>query len=175
MNMLLPEFDDCFPDDMSLGEARAWLISQKRGAHCPLCTQFVHVYRRHISGATAHLLCLIYAEYGQAWVHVDDFCRLRSLKRGDFCKLEYWGLVVNARGRRPDGGQAGWWQITDHGRDWILRRLRIRETALVFDDKVLDLTGPEISIDDALAKGPFRWDELMAGVIGFGGIPGQTL
>jgi hypothetical protein len=94
------------------------------------------------------------------YVHVPSIDPARG---GDVAKLEFWGLIEEERAVRIDGGRAGFWRVTRRGEDWIERKTTVPKYARIYDGRLLSLTGPAVSIDDALG-GTFRLDDLMAGI-----------
>jgi hypothetical protein len=147
------------PDDITLGEARAWLLDRvEAGACCPVCTQLAKVYdNRQINAGMAVSLIKMYRVGGTDWVHVPTMVGARSREEG---KLAYWDLVEEATEKRPDGGRAGWWRITPRGERFTLNELRVPKYARVYDNRVLGFRGEPISIVDAL-KNKFDYNELM--------------
>ena len=81
---------------------------------------------------------------------------------GDVAKLEYWGLLEEERGVRPDGGRAGYWRVTLRGEDWLHGKVEVPKYARVYDGRMLSLTGPSWSVFEALGK-KFDYRELMSG------------
>lgn len=138
------------------------------GCSCPLCTQFAKVYRRKIHATMARELIHFYRRAGVGeWFDLPLLAGEVSGKRraytGDSAKLRYWGLMVENDARREDGGRAGWWQVTERGRAWVLRQLLIPKYARVYDGRCLGHEGEHVSILDALGT-RFDYHELMAGV-----------
>lgn len=149
--------------DLSLEEARAWLRERvDEGERCPCCTQFAKVYKRSINSTMARGLIDIYRASGQEWCHV------RTLRRrsgaGDNreeSKLRYWGLVEEESERREDGGRSGWWRVTPVGQQFVLGQLHVAKYAHIYDGRCLRLSGPLVTIRQALGS-RFNYDELMA-------------
>lgn len=150
-----------FTDDMSLGDARDELRELVREGHrCPLCTQFVKVYRRKLTGSMAYMLTRMYRTGRTDYVH------LPSLREGDgsmdTTMAQYWGLIEEEKARRPDGGRAGWWRITALGERFVRVHLRVPKYALVYDGRCLGMDGDLVSIIDCLGD-KFDYRELMDG------------
>lgn len=156
-----------FADDMPLAEARALLRTLVAdGCICPCCTQNAQVYSRPLHAGMARQLLTIYRTVGTDWAYLPDV--LAALARsgagsGDVAKLRYWGLLEQQEGVRDDGSnRTGHWRVTLAGREWVLGRTTVPQRALVYNRKLLRLTGDPITIRDALGK-KFNYDELMAG------------
>jgi hypothetical protein len=139
-----------FSDTDSLGVARAWLREQIRdeGARCPCCTQMAKVYPRPIYTAQAAALIKAFRVFGR---DPGKWSTLR-LPGGDYAKLRFWGLIVDMRELREDGGPAGWWQITDLGEKWVRGAVTIPRFARIYDNRCLGLDheSGEVSIHDVL-------------------------
>jgi hypothetical protein len=165
-----PVGDRVVPDvppelDATLGEVRDWLRARvEKGTHCPACEQFAKVYKRQIYAGMVRALVLMWREGDfsrRLYVHVPSIDPARG---GDVAKLEFWGLIEEERAKREDGGRAGFWRVTRRGEDWLNRKTAVPKYARIYDGRLLSLTGPLVTVDEALARGPFRLDDLMAGI-----------
>lgn len=149
--------------EATLGEVRDWLRRRvEKGTHCPACEQYAKVYRRQIYAGMVRALILMWREGDfsrRLYVHVPSIDPARG---GDVAKLEFWGLIEEERGTRIDGGRAGYWRVTRRGEDWIARRTAVPKYARIYDGRLLSLTGPLVTVDDALGS-TFRLDDLMEG------------
>lgn len=150
-----------FSNTDTLGEARAWLGEQLKGkgARCPCCTQMAKVYPRPIYAAQAAALITAYQTFGRAPGKWSDL----NLPGGDYAKLRFWGLIVDMRAVRGDGGPAGWWQITDLGEKWVRGVVTVPRFARIYDNHNLGLDpeSGEVSIREALGDA-FNYETLMA-------------
>lgn len=146
----------------TLLQVRKWLsINAHDGADCPACGQYVKVYKRKITSTMARSLIEMYREAGKEYAHLPTVI---SSQRADEGKLAYWGLLEEEKVRRPDGGRAGYWRVTDLGEAFIRSGLAVPKYAYVFNGKVLSLDNSvNVSIKDALGT-KFDYAELMAGV-----------
>jgi hypothetical protein len=154
-----------FHDTDSLGSARAWLREQitDKGARCPCCTQMAKVYPRPIYAAQAAALIKAFRVFGRS---PGKWSSLR-LPGGDYAKLRFWGLIVDLREAREDGGPAGWWQITDLGERWVRGVVTVPRFARIYDNRCmgLDPESGEVAVFDVLGDA-FDYDALMSGVGG---------
>ena len=66
-------------------------------------------------------------------------------------KLVYWGLAREIKDR---------WYLTHEGFRWVKDQTRVPYSAYVYNNNVLELTGPPWSVREALRK-KFDYDELM--------------
>jgi hypothetical protein len=158
----LPTRDAVIDDNRPLGEARDWLRERiDDGEACPCCGQFAKVYRRTINSGMAVLLLALYraAQPGE-WVKVPSL----GGQGGDITKCRYWELIEPQPDLTRDDGsnRTGWWRLTYRGVEFILDRLAVPKYARVYDGRLLNLTGPPVTIRDALGA-RFNYDELMAG------------
>lgn len=131
------------------------------GCVCPGCDQRAQVYRRKIHAGIAHDLVTAYCRVGLDPFHVS----LLGKSGSELSKLTYWGLLVELPGDRDDGStHGGMWQITEAGRAFVRRQLRVPKYARVYDAHLLGLEPDETAdIIDALAD-KFRYDDLMRGL-----------
>ena len=157
-------------ESSTVGEAAAWLAveSQKGGAKCPCCTQLVKVYRRALNAGMAYALVVMYRSHGLGWQQKTETLRGVGAAARDESLLRYWDLLEEDLRLREDGGRAGWWRVTEAGREFVLGRSRVPRHAVVFDTRCLRLddTDGQVTIREALAR-KFNWAELMASVPGY--------
>lgn len=152
-----------FRDSMTLGEARDELRELvDEGAQCPCCTQRAKVYPRKIHATMAmSLVVLVRDSQPGEWVHLPTKFHRRAA--ADVPKLAYWGLLEEEKVRRPDGGRAGYWRVTELGRAFATRQTNLPRIARVYDGRCLGLVDDEmVSIVDCLSD-RFDYDELMRG------------
>lgn len=158
-----------FPDEMSLGEARAKLrMLVDEGHTCPCCTQFAKVYKRTIHSSMAQALIRIYRtghitrdSYNE-WVVVADVLTHRQV--ADVAKLAYWELIQpEPEAQRRDGSKrVGRWRVTSRGLYFVTGQASVPKYARVYDGRVLGWTGEGVTIVDCLGK-KFDYRELMYG------------
>lgn len=142
----------------TLGEARDWLRDRvEQGEHCPCCTQFAKVYKRPLNSGMARSLIKMYQVGGLNFIRIPTSIPARSREEG---KLRYWGLVLEELTERPDGGRAGWWRVTPDGERFIYQTLTVQKYAHIYDGRLMKLSGPRITIQDALGT-KFDLRELM--------------
>lgn len=153
---------DHFTDDMTLAEARDLLRTLVGKGHtCPCCAQYAKVYNRTITTQMAISLLEFRREAPQGeWGHAPTILHNKKRPIGDFPKLRYWGLIEEEKVRRPDGGRAGWWRITQDGEDFIAGRIGVPQYAHIYDGRRLSLSGDLVLFADALGT-PFDYTELM--------------
>jgi hypothetical protein len=150
----------------TLEEAKQWLRDHvEDGAKCPCCTRLAKVYHRHINSSMARDMIAMYVTHGTDWAYLPAVRKGTSSRDNrEEPKLRYWGLVEEEKVRRPDGGRAGWWRITEKGEAFLLDQITVPRKMRVFDKRSLGpLAGTEqVSIRDCLGD-HFNYEDLMAG------------
>lgn len=134
-----------------------------KGCVCPVCDQFVKVYRRSITSTMARQLIKGYRAFGtRNWFHVRDVLLAGETSVGDFAKLEIWGFIEAAPHQAGEGGKrtSGHWRITEFGEAFALRRSKSDEYALVYNARFLGFDGASVDIVECLGK-KFDYRELM--------------
>lgn len=156
----------------TLEEAKKFLRDNwDDGAICPACTQVVKLYKRPITSSMAYALILIYkyleSHPDMEWVHMNNYLNTIEglpfpVKSGDNAKLRYWGLIEEMLEVRKDGSKrAGYWRVTELGKQFVNEEIGVQEYAKVFGSKCYGLAGEHVGIKDALGK-KFNYKELMA-------------
>lgn len=150
-------------EPITLDETRHYLRENRdEGVDCPACTQFVKVYRRKVSGATARTLIAMHLHGGDphGWINLTE---LLHRYQADEAKARYWGLIEQQVGERGDGSpRTGWWRLTDAGELFVLGHTVIQKYALIFNGNCLGFDGPNVHITDTLGT-RFNYADLMAG------------
>lgn len=72
-------------------------------------------------------------------------------------KNRYWGLIV-PHTNEESLIKKGWWEITDHGRDFVVGAVKIYHTVKVRDDEILGFEGRLISFTEALEDYAYHSD-----------------
>lgn len=162
---MLPS-DSPFHDDMTLREAREVLRTLvEDGCICPLCTLRAQVYKRPINGTMARSLIEMYRAWGRAWGDLPKLRREAGLHHSNQEGMLAWfGLIEEEQVRRPDGGRAGFWRITELGERWVHGETTISKYARTYGGRVLQLLGKQVTIHDVLPT-HFNYREVMAGVV----------
>jgi len=154
----------------TLNEARRWLrerLRQPGAVACPCCEQIAKVYKRPLNGAMATFLIRAYRVNGQEFFHVptfngEDRVTQRAMGvSGYYSMLRYWGFIEEEPTRRPDGGRAGWWRVTDAGAAFVRMETSVQKYILLYDSRLLGFEGEEVMLPDVLGR-RFNYNELMA-------------
>jgi len=152
-------------DSATLQEARDWLRARvEDGERCPCCTQLAKVYKRKLTSAACRALIALYRECDD-WGHLPTIVKKRIpdvAHQGGYMTLSgYWGLMEEERERRPDGGRAGYWRITDKGRQFLFAEITIPSRVHLYDGRVLGFDHhTTLTIQEALGQ-KFDYKELM--------------
>lgn len=150
---------------------------RKEGCNCPICGQYAKEYERQITSAMVKTLWLVKEWFelndptlDQKYVHVDEHINTLPRNRqpttrgasGDFAKMRFWGLIAESPSIRADGSsRAGYWRITQKGVDFLMDKIKVPKTAIVFDNKLFKLTNDPVSVHDCLKK-RFNYNDLMS-------------
>lgn len=135
----------------TLHEARERLMVERwEGTDCPCCGQRAQVYKRSLHSGMGRALVIMYRAAGTEWQDKTVTLRGVGAAARDESLLRYWGLLEEAAVRREDGGRAGWWRVTDLGRDFVLERIKVDKYVYVYDRECLGSDGPTVSIRDCL-------------------------
>lgn len=152
-----------FEKKETVEDARAKVheAAKDKGCHCPVCDQFVKVYRHNISQAVAQSLVEMYRLHRQGWFHIDDVNKFNPKNGGSFAKLRHWGLVEE----RPNDDDrtkrtSGWWRITHTGEYFVKGDGEIFKYALLYNGKCLGHEGELRTIHDCYGD-HFNFHELM--------------
>jgi len=153
-------------DEVSLGDAREWLIEQveeRDHEECPCCGQHVECYHRLLYKKPVEGMLIAYRTAEQEWFH---WWRTTNVNGGDHAKLSHWGLMETAsRDRNPNEPGVGYWRLTDKGVAFVRNTITVPKCARVTiknrfvrwcDDKH---TG-EINIRGALGE-EYDYDKMM--------------
>lgn len=143
-------------------EAKAWLRTRlEDGDHCPVCTQHAQVYRWSLYSTAVRALIGFYRLGGTVrFSHVNELKAMGLKGQGDASRLKHWGLAEEEKIRRPDGGRAGYWRVTDLGESFLQGRATIPKYVYVYDGKVLDTDGDPVTARQCLGN-KFDLDILM--------------
>ena len=152
-------------DDQVLDRKRAEIMeaAEGEGCECPVCDQFVKVYRRKITSTMARQLLELHKRTiaGQEWVHGRDVV-FGGTGTGDFAKLQFWGLIEPKPHRVGDDGKktSGYWQLTNLGFAFCEKQTAVPLYLFIYNNQVLRESDECTSIEGALTD-KFDYRELM--------------
>lgn len=131
---------------------------------CPCCNRFAKVYHRAIHTSVAlQLIQLLRLGGGVDFIHASRLIPRGITGSGDFSKAKYWSLIEESPNTDEAKKASGSWRLTSLGIDFVRGQARLKKYAAVYDDCVLWVHGPMVSIEDCL-KDKFDYQELMEGV-----------
>lgn len=138
--------------------------AQGDGCRCPVCDQFVKVYRRKISSAMAGGLITAMKRYGSdEHFHVNDIANLMRINVcPDFTKLKHWGLIEQCEHLTGMEGKknSGVWKLTTKGTDFARGNFRLPKYVFLYDGKTQGKSDETASILECLGD-KFDYNELM--------------
>jgi hypothetical protein len=135
----------------TIEHSREWLDENRHeGVSCPSCEQYVKVYRRTINGGMVRTLATMYQNAGLEFVHVPS---LKVDTNHEVSQLAWRGLVEEEKRVREDGGRAGFWKVTLAGALWLKGMTSAPKYAIVYNNKVLELTEDDtVRVTDVKTK-----------------------
>jgi len=152
------------PVSKTIEEARQEIWRKRRvGAYCPCCGQKCRVYRRTITAhAAAWLVVLVrlWRETGGQWIPVKTPELSRFTRGGDYAKLAHWGLIEQQVKGRAQTRQSGMWRPTSRGVAFVDDQERVPQYCHIYLNKVMEFTGVDITINQALGR-KFDYNELL--------------
>ena len=135
-------------------------IMEKRGEGCvcPVCDQFVKVYKRKINAILAKQLLMAHRKYESQWFHIRDMDYFTT----DWAVLHHFDLITPQPHNAGDEGKksSGWWKITARGAAFCQKEIEIFSHILVYNNEMIGFSGTHVSIDDCLGA-KFDYNELM--------------
>jgi hypothetical protein len=155
----MTEQGDMFGGNRLLSDARREVMQGRwdtNGIICPCCDGKAKVYPRPFNSAMAKHLVYLWRwdlDGPGRYHHVKN--RLVELSKkwfnAEFARMEDYWLIEAAHDVRPDGNpDTGHYRITEHGKDFVEGRVTIKSHARCYKSKVLEFTGKDITIHDAL-------------------------
>lgn len=158
---------DLFGGNFQKIRERYWEQARK-GTDCPCCDRYGQIYRRHLYSRPALTLVYTYPWFRNhpgEYLAVSKFCmRKYSFRSSENGKLVYFDMFEPRPGLRDDGSKRhGLYRITDLGVEFVLGRVKVQKTKVIYDDEIWSTEGPMIGIVEALGK-KFDYHDLMSGV-----------
>jgi hypothetical protein len=123
---------------------------------CRVCGQHVQLYRRKINSGMARALVRLYLHNRQnpgMWMDYRDRSAQGESRNHPY--LRFWGLIER-------GPEAGFWRITDYGRDFVEDRVTVPRAVWHFNNTAYGFTAEQTTIRRALGD-HFDLDELLFG------------
>jgi hypothetical protein len=155
----------------TLAEAKATVeAGRDKGVECPCCGQFAKVYKRPLNATMA--ACLIGLVRAWEILGSDGYVPIRDVRPwrsksdarvsgGELAKLACWGLVTaKVHEGNEDKRCSGLWRPTTHGVQFVKGECAVQKYAHIYDGDVLEHTGMDWRIEDALGC-PFSYADVM--------------
>lgn len=122
------------------------------GGYCPCCDRWGKIYRRSINASMARALLWLsqQADRGDGWVHVPSIAPAWLLRSNQLATLHLWGLVVSFDPSESKLTSSGLWKITQKGTLFTHNTTYVPKYAYVYNNRVEEFEGPEVSISDCL-------------------------
>ncbi len=141
------------------------------GCTCPVCGQYVKLYKRKMNSQMAHFLCRLYTVTRQTdgeWFHVRDFLDAGHKASSDGTYLRYWHFIEpRDKADAPESDDEkkkqrsmGYWKITDLGKTFAEGRSRAKAHVIILAGKCEGFSEEMIDIREALGA-KFDYAELM--------------
>ena len=147
-------------DLVTVAEARDALREHAaKGERCPLCKQYVKVYRRKLNAGMVRWLIRFHRATGGSgkWIHATHV-KLDgepvSEVGCEYSKLAHWGLIE----QHPE--RSGLWRETVDGMAFAMNQWTVLSHAVIYDNRCLRLDGDPVKIIEALGA-KFDYWELM--------------
>jgi len=144
-------------------EARDFVRENRdEGCICPCCGRIAAVYDRALHATMAKEALLMYRVCGGEWGNWPDiYDGVPGYQGSSFPKLKHWELIEMSPEKEENGSLSGWWRILPKGIAFLENRLTVPKYATLYNNRLLDIHGPEWSVVDALAE-KFNYEEMMS-------------
>ena len=130
------------------------------GVICSTCDRRAKVYRYSLTSDMTYILGLIYRNSlkGRTTHVVNEIKDLGQKLYRHYTDLSYWGLAVPLEHKSFDGPTSGYWQITERGKDFLLRRSRERKWLFGYNAGVVEPpVEQQAPLIDILEASENRW------------------
>lgn len=146
----------CPSEITTIEDAGKWVIRTAitlKPCKCPVCGQTIKLYPRKLSSALARFLIDIYSltagrDPGGRWMNVsqDMIDKMDHHVSRDYAKLRFWGLL------EPHPGRSTQWRITETGIAFVEGRLVVPQSAYIYNNYCVRLSGTVTDISGALGS-----------------------
>jgi hypothetical protein len=134
----------------------------KKGADCPVCNQFVKMYKRKLNSVMARCLIKLH-QMGPGYHHVKDVVKgISDTGTNDFSKLRYWNFIHEHPNEDKKKKNSGMWCITFSGQQFAQYKSEVHEHVFVYNGERQGFSDSTTSIITSLGA-KFDYQELMKG------------
>jgi len=130
---------------------------------CNECGHVRRIYKRRLPKADLDTLSQLYGKDqsgDREWFHIREIKRHKS--GCGFAKFRYWGLIEESHNDDSEKKNAGYWRLTDHGRQFMAGEIKIRTHARIADAVCIGFAGGSVDVHQAYRMSGFSFSELMA-------------
>ena len=138
--------------------------AREKGCECPICDQFVKIYKRKINSTMAQQIIEARRKFGSNIFHVGNLKSGPQTGGGDFAKLLYWSLIEEKPWEKGQMGKrtSGEWCLTQKGIDFCDGKIKLPEYALIYNGECMGFSEKQCTIQGCLGD-KFDYNELMLG------------
>lgn len=154
--------------DSLLHEVHAYIRENyEEGCACPACGQLVKLYRRKLNSGMARILIRFYQvdqtkPDDDKWIMVSRellSARINPTNM-EYSKLAHWNLIESRGDEGDNTKSAGYWRLTELGRQFVLGQKTVPKRVLLYNGKVQGYDLETTTIEESLGN-KFNYTELM--------------
>ena len=138
-------------------------VLKGEGVECENCGKYAKATARKIDSTMARGLILMAGERGRrepgGWVSFPELPKI-FLRSKTLSQAKHWRLIEARVKTDMLISGSGWWRLTPDGMRFVAAQATITETAWVYNDRVLEYEGPQVSIWDCLGH-KFNYETLL--------------
>ena len=142
----------------TIEEGKAYLRDHmSEGADCPLCTQYVRLWKHSVNSSIARTLIKMYRLRGRGWVHIMNEIGYTTM----YGIAQHWDLI-EPKEKNPDEDKraSGQWRLTVRGEMFVKNETSIPKHLYIYNNRVITESDDRVHITDSLGK-KFSYRELM--------------
>jgi hypothetical protein len=123
------------------------------GGVCPVCDRFGIVYRIGLNATMAKsLIWLSKAKSPDGWIDVPTTAPKFVLRSNQLPTTKHWGLVERRPNDNPKIRHSGMWRITDKGRLFVNKQLRVPKKVYIYNDVVEAWSPEDVNVEECFAE-----------------------
>lgn len=151
--LLRPQKKTEMDNNTTLKDVKGYLAENAaEGVICPACSGYVKIYTRPINYGMIDFLVRLYETHltkgFNVYIHPSEVLKKieSSTHSRDYSMLRHWGLIAK---------QGEGWKITEKGRSFVKGESMVQKNAIIYNNKLITLSGPLVSIDTETPKHNF--------------------